>query len=72
MITKTNAVSCKVFYMKSNGKAITWKANGKCIVWKTRSEDFKLPIKHGLYDYAYITQENAHLFFLTEQEARLV
>ena len=43
-------------------KPINWRANGKCQTWKTRPDEFKLPIKHGLYDYDYLTHENAHLF----------
>ena len=47
-------------------KTIAWRANGKCQTWKTRPEDFKLPVKHGLYTYGYITQDNAHLFTVKE------
>jgi hypothetical protein len=43
-------------------KPINWRVNGKCKTWKTRPEEFKLPIKHGLYSYGYLTHENAHLF----------
>jgi len=43
-------------------KPIMWRANGKCKTWKTRPTEFKLPIKHGMYSYGYITQDNAHLF----------
>ena len=46
----------------SINRPINWRANGKCKTWKTRPDEFKLPIKHGLYDYGYITHENAHLF----------
>lgn len=45
-------------------KPIRWRANGKCQTWKTRPNEFKLPIKHGLYDYGYLTHENAHLFIV--------
>jgi len=45
---------------------INWRANGKLKTWKTRPEDFKLPIKHGLRDFGYITEENIHLFSLKE------
>ena len=45
---------------------INWRANGKCKTWKTRPDEFKLPIKHGLYQYGYITQDNAHLFNVKE------
>lgn len=47
-------------------KPINWRANGKCQTWKTRPDEFRLPIKHGLYDHSYITQDNAHLFEVSE------
>ena len=47
-------------------KPVNWRANGKCKVWKTRPNEFKLPIKHGLRSYAYLTHENAHLFEVTQ------
>lgn len=43
-------------------KPINWRANGKCKTWKRNVEAFALPIKHGLYEYGYITEENCHLF----------
>lgn len=43
-------------------KPINWRANGKCKVWKRQPDRFQLPIKHGLYSYGYITNDNAHLF----------
>ena len=47
-------------------KPVRWRANGKCKTWKRNPERFQLPIKHGLYNYAYITNENAHLFIVDE------
>jgi hypothetical protein len=41
---------------------IAWRANGKCKVWKRSPDRFSLPVKHGLYSYGYITEENANLF----------
>lgn len=35
------------------------RANGKCQVWKTRPNEFRLPVKYGLYEYGEITHENA-------------
>lgn len=52
-----NAVDCK---------PIKWRVNGKCKTWKRNPERFQLPIKHGLYSYGYITNENAHLFIVDE------
>jgi hypothetical protein len=34
--------------------------NGKVKLWKTRPTEFKIPVKYGLYEYFYITQDNAH------------
>lgn len=45
-------------------KGIKWRVNGKCKTWKRDSARFSLPIKHGLYDYGYLTNENACLFAL--------
>lgn len=41
-----------------------WRANGKTKTFKRacNSHKFSVPIKHGLYSYGYITEENAHLF----------
>ncbi len=45
-------------------KQLKWRANGKCKTWKraSNSHKFKLPIKHGLYSFGYINEENCHLF----------
>jgi hypothetical protein len=36
--------------------------NGQTKVWKTRPNDFRIPVKYGLYECFYITPENAHQF----------
>jgi hypothetical protein len=33
--------------------------NGKIQVWKTRPEEFKVPVKYGLKEWFYITNDNA-------------
>lgn len=35
------------------------RVNGRCKTWKTR-DGFQLPVKHGLNDCFYITEENAN------------
>lgn len=35
------------------------RVSGKCQTWKTRPDDFKLPVKYGLYENGYITPSNA-------------
>jgi hypothetical protein len=32
---------------------------GKCQTWKTLPNEFRVPFKHGLYDYGAITHLNA-------------
>lgn len=39
--------------------------NGQCKTWKTRPNEFCLPVKHGLRDYFYITQDNCDKWEVT-------
>ena len=62
MITKEIAVNATlgtIFYHKTlknaDGSPLRGRVNGKCKTWKTRPDDFRLPMKHGLYDYFYIS-----------------
>jgi len=43
----------------ADGTPMRARRNGKTKTWKTRPGQFSIPIKHGLYDYGYITQDNA-------------
>jgi len=66
MITKEQALSVNNFthatLKDSKGQPCKVRRNGKTQVWKTRPNDFKVPVKYGLYEYLYITQDNAHEF----------
>ena len=73
MITKQDAMTKRYFHCGECTKVVgprggvkmyreEWRANGACKTWKTRPDEFRLPIKHGLYDFSYITQSNAGLF----------
>ena len=42
------------------------RVNGQCKTWKTRPDDFRLPVKHGLYECFYITPSNADDWQTTE------
>ena len=35
-----------------------WRVNGALKLWKRSPERFRLPVKHGLYAYAYIDEYN--------------
>jgi hypothetical protein len=45
---------------KKDGSLATARRNGTTKTWKTRPNDFKIPVKYGLRDCFYITQDNAH------------
>ena len=63
MLTKDQAISAKHFahvtIKDSRGNPVQCRSNGTCQVWKTRPNEFKLPVKYGLYQSFYITQDNA-------------
>lgn len=40
------------------------RSNGKCRTWKTRPNDFRLPVKRGIYEYGYIDQSNMNKFYI--------
>lgn len=64
MITKQIAMVARNFehvtLKNKDGTPARCRAMGKCKVWKTRPNDFKLPVKYGMYDSFYITNDNAN------------
>jgi hypothetical protein len=69
MITKKQAITANHFEMvnhkNADGTQVRWRRNGKTKLWKTRPTHFRIPVKHGLYNYGYIDQDNAHEFVVT-------
>lgn len=63
-INKENALTAQRFEhisLKNADKtSLRCKRNGKTKIWKTRPNEFKIPVKHGLYNYFYIDQNNCH------------
>jgi hypothetical protein len=39
-----------------------WRVSGKCKTWKTRPNEFRLPIKFGLYSHSHINDGNCKDF----------
>jgi len=54
----------------SNGQPSKARVSGKVQTWKTRPNDFKVPLKRGLYDTGYLPPSNADRFTLTEPSPR--
>ena len=42
--------------LNADGSRLRARRNGATKTWKTRPTEFRIPIKHGMYDYGYITQ----------------
>ena len=73
MITKEQALTATLFHENGCSRTVgprggvmvsmhPWRRNGKTQTWKTRPDDFRVPIKRGLYDYGYLTHNNASSF----------
>lgn len=56
-------------YANADGSPQRWKVNGKVKTWVRSPERVKVPIKRGLYEYSYLTQDYLWEFSLTEEEA---
>ena len=59
------------FIRDTKGNPAECRASGQCKTWKTRPDEFKLPVKYGLYSSFYITNDNAVNWCLTEEDAML-
>tara|TARA_Y100000310_G_C20578648_1_gene761816 strand:- start:387 stop:608 length:222 start_codon:yes stop_codon:yes gene_type:complete len=47
-----------------------WRRNGKTKVWKSRPDNYRVPVKHGLYNYTYVTHFN--LLWHVEEDCPVV
>ena len=48
----------------ADGTPQRWRVNGKPKTWKTRPNEVKVPVKHGLYNYDYITENDLDIVSL--------
>lgn len=53
----------------ADGTPQRWRVGGVPKVWKRNSNKVRVPVKHGIYDFSYITEEELHLVTLDEAEA---
>jgi len=42
----------------ADGSQQKWKVNGMTKLWKRSPERILIPLKHGLWNYAYLTEDN--------------
>jgi hypothetical protein len=70
VLTKAQAVTVSKVHAgpkPSQKECYVWRRNGKTQTWVTRPEDFRLPVKFGMYEYGQVTPGNAE-YFHTEEE----
>ena len=51
----------------ADGSPLRCRVNGKLKTWKTRPNAYRLPVKHGIKQFFYITPENAAYWVLAPQ-----
>ena len=52
-----------------DGLPVRAKITGAVKTWKRSPEKVKVPFKHGMYTFGYITELNLQDWFLSEEEA---
>jgi hypothetical protein len=63
---RVNQIVYEIGAYNYDGTARRWRVNGKPKTWKRNPRRVKVPVKHGLWSYGYITENNLHFFTLTE------
>jgi hypothetical protein len=51
-----------------DGTPRRWRVNGEPKTWKRSPERVQVPVKHGLYSFAYITERELDQFSLNNQK----
>jgi hypothetical protein len=66
MLTKTQAINLRhgeILHHRTltnaDGTPLRARVAGRCKTWKTQPTEFRLPVKRGLKQYFYITENNA-------------
>lgn len=73
MLTKSQALSLRhgqtlhsVTRKNADGTPMRVRVNGKVKTWVRNPDAFQIPVKHGLYAYGYVTEQNAAEWELSE------
>ena len=54
------------FYNNKDGSCKRWRVNGKVKTWKRTASKVKVPIKHGMYAFGYLTENDLEIVHRTE------
>jgi len=58
-----------VTHRNADGSPQRWRVNGQPKTWKRSPDRVQVPIKHGLYSYDYLTENDLDLVCLDEEDA---
>ena len=56
--------------INADGSPQRWKVNGHAKNWVRRPDRVEVPLKHGLYNYMYLTERHLDEFCINEKEAQ--
>ena len=51
-------------YRNADGTPQRWRVNGKIKTWVRSPDRIQVPLKYGLYDFGYLTENNLREFAL--------
>lgn len=57
-----------VYHKNGDGTPLRVRVSGRCLTWKTRPQEWRLPVKYGLYVYGAVTHLNACLWCVPGEE----
>jgi hypothetical protein len=57
-----------VQFKNKDKSPMRWRVNGKPKTWKRSPERVQVPIKHGMYDFDYLTERDLDLVCLSVDE----
>lgn len=80
MVTKEQALTANEYHYTGNGPCkrtvgkrggitvhiVSVRRNGQTKVWKRSPHRYCVPVKYGIYEYAYITENNAEHWHTAE------
>ena len=56
------------YHKNADGTPQRWKVNGRVKVWRKDPSRVKVPVKHGLRDFDYLTEDELEFVSLPEVE----
>lgn len=57
-------------HRNADGTPARWKVNGKVKTWKRDTARVQIPVKHGLYDFDYVTERDLDLVTIADLTTR--